>query len=424
MQTLLAFIFVFGIIVIIHELGHFYFAKKAGILVREFAIGMGPKIFQTHRNETTYTIRALPIGGYVMMAGYEEEEDIRLGMPALLILDEEEKVQEIDLSGESFNQNGIPIDIMAYDFEEDLYIEGQLSINEKDTVRYKVNENAVIVQEDGTKIQIAPAHRQFQNAPLISRILTNLGGPLNNFILSIIAFTLLAFLQNGVPTDQAIIGEVMPDSPAAETQLATGDRVLAIDGEEIQLWNEMVAVIYEHPNESIELKVETEEDEVYTQEITPSIQTINGNQEIGQIGVKRYMNNSLRDKIVFGFTETWAYTVMIFTSILSLFTGGFSVDDLGGPVAIYNLTGEVAKVGGMLGIVNFIGLLSINLGLMNLLPIPGLDGGKLVLNVFEGIRGKPLSEDKEGMINLIGVILLIALMLFVTWNDIQRFFFN
>ena len=95
MQTLFAFIFVFGIIVMVHEFGHFYFAKRAGILVREFAIGMGPKIFQTHRNETTYTIRALPIGGYVMMAGYEEEEDIRLGMPALLVLDEEEQVKDV-----------------------------------------------------------------------------------------------------------------------------------------------------------------------------------------------------------------------------------------------------------------------------------------------------------------------------------------
>ncbi len=116
MQTLLAFIFVFGIIVIVHEFGHFYFAKKAGILVREFAIGMGPKIFQTHRNETTYTIRALPIGGYVMMAGYEEDDDIRLGMPALLILDENEKVSEIDLSKDSLHRNGIPVDVIDFDF--------------------------------------------------------------------------------------------------------------------------------------------------------------------------------------------------------------------------------------------------------------------------------------------------------------------
>lgn len=424
MQTLLAFIFVFGLIVLIHEFGHFYFAKKAGVLVREFAIGMGPKVFQTHRNETTYTIRALPIGGYVMMAGYEDDDDIRLGMPALLILDENECVSEIDLSKDSLHRNGVPVDVVAFDLSKDLYIEGQLSNDIADTVSYPVNENAIIIKEDGKKLQIAPENRQFQNAPLLQRMLTNIGGPLNNFLLSIVAFTLFAFMQNGIPANEPLIGEISPDSPAAESQLKTGDRVLSIDGEEINSWTELVLTVQDHPNETLEFEVESKDEEKYIEEITPmSLKTDDG-QEIGQLGVTVYMKNSFTDKLFYGFTETWNVTVMIATAIVSLFTGSFSVNDLGGPVAIFNLTGEVASAAGFLGIINFIGLLSINLGLMNLLPIPGLDGGKLILNVLEGVRGKALEEDTELKITLVGAILLVALMLFVTWNDIQRFFFN
>lgn len=424
MQTLLAFILVFGVIVIVHEFGHFYFAKKSGILVREFAIGMGPKLFQTHRNETTYTLRALPIGGYVMMAGYEEDEDIRLGMPALLVLDDNENVKEIDLTEQAVHKNGIPVDVLAYDFNEELYITGQLADAEGGTVTYQVNEDALIVNQDGTKLQIAPAHRQFQNAPLSRRILTNLGGPLNNFILGIVAFTLLAFLQGGVISSEPLIGEIVPESPAATSQLELGDRVLAIDGEAISSWNEMVETIYENPNEPLVFEIEKPNETTYTETIIPAANTLEDGTEVGQIGIYVYMDDSFSSKMTYGFTETWNLTKAIVSSLGMLFTGQFSLDDLGGPVAIYNLTGEVTQAAGIVGVVSFLGFLSVNLGLMNLLPIPALDGGKLLLNFLEAVRGKPLSEDKEAIINLIGVVLILLLMLFVTWNDIQRFFFN
>ncbi len=136
------------------------------------------------------------------------------------------------------------------------------------------------------------------------------------------------------------------------------------------------------------------------------------------------MKDSFLDKLAFGFTETWFYIKNIFTSILLLVTGQISADNLGGPVAIYQMTSEVTQTAGWLGIVNFIGFLSVNLGLMNLFPIPALDGGKLLLNFIEGVRGKPISEETETMLTLISVVLLLLLMVFVTWNDIQRFFFN
>lgn len=424
MQTILAFILVFGIIVIVHEFGHFYFAKKSGILVREFAVGMGPKLFQTHRNETTYTVRALPLGGYVLMAGYEEEEDIRLGMPALLSLDENEKVTEIDLSDNPVQTSGVPIDVLDYDFDEELYIKGNMAGDTEEIVTYSVNEDAIIVKEEGTRLQIAPANRQFPNAPLLNRILTNFGGPLNNFILAIVAFTLLAFMQGGIPTSEPIVGNISENTPAAETRLETGDRILSIENEKVSTFVEMVQIVEQHPNEELTFEIQSPENEIYTETITPALEITTDGSEVGRIGVEVYMETSFIDKITFGFTETWDTIKAIFQSILMLFTGQFTINDLGGPVAIFEITGEVTRSAGLIGIVSFIGFLSVNLGLMNLLPIPALDGGKLLLNIIEGIRGKRISEEKEAIINLISVILLIVLMLVVTWNDIQRFFLN
>lgn len=424
MQTLLSFILVFGIIVIVHEFGHFYFAKKAGILVREFSIGMGPKLFQTHKNETSYTIRVLPLGGYVLMAGYEDEEDIRLGMSALLTLDEQNRVTEINLSDDNIQVDGVPVDVLDYDFEHELYLKGSIAGNMEDVMTYEVNEDAVIVQEDGTIHQIAPAHRQIQNASLLNRVLTNFGGPLNNFLLAIVAFTIFAFLQGGVPSAEPILGEIQEESPAAVAGLEKGDQILTIEENVIKTWNEMVLTVQEHPEEALTFEVKKSDGQVVEQEITPALHQTEDGTEYGLIGVQVSMNDSFKDKIVFGFTETWAYMKAIVISISMLVTGRLSLDNLGGPIAIFSMTSEVTRMAGILGIINFIGFLSVNLGLMNLLPIPGLDGGKLLLNIVEGIRGKPISEEKQTIITLVGVVLLILLMLFVTWNDIQRYFFN
>lgn len=424
MQTLLSFILVFGTIVIVHEFGHFYFAKKAGILVREFSIGMGPKLFQTHKNETTYTIRVLPLGGYVLMAGYEDEEDIRLGMSALLTLDEQNRVTEINLSDDNIQVNGVPVDVLDYDFEHDLYLKGSVAGNMEDIMTYDVTEDAVIIEEDGTIHQIAPAHRQIQNASLLNRVLTNFGGPLNNFLLAIVAFIIFAFLQGGVPSAEPILGEIQEESPAAVAGLEKGDQILTIEDDVVKTWNEMVLTVQEHPEEPLTFEVKKTDGQVVEQEITPALHQTEDGTEYGLIGVQVSMNDSFKDKIVFGFTETWAYMKAIVISISMLVTGRLSLDNLGGPIAIFSMTSEVTRMAGILGIINFIGFLSVNLGLMNLLPIPGLDGGKLLLNIVEGIRGKPISEEKQTIITLVGVVLLILLMLFVTWNDIQRYFFN
>jgi len=423
LETIIAFILVFGIIVVIHEFGHFYFAKKAGILVREFSIGFGPKIFSYRKGETTYTIRILPLGGYVMMAGYEEEEDLRPGMPVTLFLDNDGKVTKIDTTNSNTDIESIPVEIKEFDLENQLFIEGIIDNDINETEMFYLNRDAVIVKENGLELQIAPSDRRFQNAPLLSRIITNFAGPMNNFILAIIAFIVFAFLQGGVPSNEPVIGQIQEDSVASETVLEESDEITAVDGESTESWNELVTIIQESPNEEITLEIEKENGEIVEEMVTPETVEANEGTTIGRIGIVVSMDTSLMAKISFGFTQTWGIISGILSLLATIFTGGFTIDNLGGPVAIYSATETVVQSAGFLGIVSFMASLSVNLGIVNLLPIPGLDGGKLLLNFVEGIRGKPLSEEKEGILTLISVGLLLLLMILVTWNDIQRFFF-
>ena len=409
--------------VIIHEFGHFYFAKKAGILVREFAIGMGPKIFSHRKNGTTYTVRIFPLGGYVRMAGYGDDEmELRAGMLVKIKLDDTNTITEIDLSDKQ-QLDGVPMELVAYDLDKDMYLEGNVA-GRDGLVRYTVKRDALITEPDGTQVQVAPLDVQFQSAPLLKRMMTNFAGPMNNFILGILVFSAIAFIQGGVLVNESRIGEISPNSPAQEVGLQEGDQVTAINGQEVKLWPELVQTIQSSPNEPLLLKVKSQSDDsVKEVSITPSIQTDEDGNEYGQIGIMQAIERSFSSKIIYGFTQTWFIITSIFSLIGSMFTRGFDVNAFGGPVAIYAATEEVVGYGFM-SILSFLGYLSVNLGTVNLLPVPALDGGKLLLNLVEGVRGKPLEPEKESVITLIGVVMLLLLMIVITWNDIQRFFFG
>lgn len=422
MKTIITFIIVFGILVLVHEFGHFYFAKRAGILVREFAIGMGPKIF-AHRGKdgTTYTIRLLPIGGYVRMAGMGEDmTEITPGMPLSVELNAVGNVVKINTSKKVQLPHSITMEVVDFDLEKELFIKGYVNGNEEEETVYKVDHDATIIESDGTEVRIAPLDVQFQSAKLSQRILTNFAGPMNNFILGFILFTLAVFLQGGVTdlnTNQ--IGQVIPNGPAAEAGLKENDKVLSINNQKIKKYEDFTTIVQKNPEKPLTFVVERNgKEEQLT--VTPEKQKVE-KQTIGKVGVYPYMKTDLPSKLMGGIQDTLNSTTQIFKALGSLFTG-FSLNKLGGPVMMFKLSEEASNAG-VSTVVFLMAMLSMNLGIINLLPIPALDGGKIVLNIIEGVRGKPISPEKEGIITLIGFGFVMVLMVLVTWNDIQRFFF-
>ena len=420
MQAIIAFLFVFSVIVIIHEFGHYYFAKKAGILVREFAIGMGPKIFQVRKGETVYTLRLLPIGGYVRMAGHDEDEqEIKTGMMITIELDKENVVQKLNFDEQLIIENSVPFQIEEADLHRTMTLSGYF-VNSEEKVNLMVSKQATIIESDGTEVVVAPIERQFNSASLWNRIKTNAAGPMNNFILSIIIFIIVGFMQGGVPSNDPVIGQVSDQSAAQEAGLQTSDKIISIDGVDIHSWDDMTSIVRSSADKTLSVTIQRNGD-TKNVSITPkSVEGQNGS-KIGQLGVTRTLDNSILSILGYGFSQTISVIVLVLSALGSIFTKGFNLNQLGGPVAIYSLTSQVAK-NGLIDLLSFMGMISANLGVMNLLPIPALDGGKLVLNFIEGIRKKPLDPEKEGYLTIAGAIFLFALMLLVTWNDIMKLF--
>lgn len=418
MAGIIAFIFIFGIIVVVHEFGHFYFAKKAGILVREFAVGMGPKIFShIGKDGTAYTIRILPLGGYVRMAGWgEDKTEIKTGTPATLTLNEAGLVTRINLSNKQLDNTSLPMQVTSFDFEEALEI-GGLVLDEAKT--YPVHHDATIVEEDGTEVRIAPLDVQYQHATVWGRLMTNFAGPMNNFILGALTFILLVFLQGGVP-DSSNVVTVTAGGSLEAAGVVTGDRILSINGEETLTYEAIVQEVTEAGQDAKEAPLFTilVSHEGQEKELEVCAQEVEGSY---RIGVSPYLKTGFVDKLVGGFQLT-ANAFLLITTALKNLISQFSLDKLGGPVAIYSVTAQAAQ-DGWVSLLNLMALLSINLGIFNLLPIPALDGGKMVMNILEAIRRKPLKPETESYITLAGVVVMVILMVAVTWNDIVRVFF-
>ncbi|WP_313798645.1 RIP metalloprotease RseP [Cytobacillus sp.] len=419
MSTVIAFIVIFGALVFFHELGHFVFAKRAGILCREFAIGFGPKIFSHKKGETIYTIRLLPIGGFVRMAGEDPEMiEIKPGYRIGLLFNEKEEANKIILTNKEKYPDARVVEVEHADIEHDLVIKGYVEGDEDERLQsFPISANAVLV-ENGTETLIAPYDRQFASKTLWQRTMAIFAGPMMNFILAFVVFILIGLLQ-GIPTNDPVLGKLTEDGAAMEAGLKEGDYIQSVDGAEISSWSDVVEIIRKHPNKELQFSLERNGEELQLP-VTPKVQEAEG-EKIGIIGVFQPMEKSPIKAISHGAKETYLWTKEIFVMLGKLVTGQFSIDALSGPVGIYVSTDTVAK-SGIFYLMKWAAILSINLGIMNLLPIPALDGGRLMFFAVEAVRGKPIDRHKEGMVHFIGFALLMLLMLVVTWNDIQRFF--
>ena len=299
---LLTFIIVFGIIVVVHEYGHFYFAKKSGILVREFAIGMGPKIFShIGKDGTAYTIRILPLGGYVRMAGWSDDAtEIKTGTPVSLTLNEEGKVIRVNLSGKKIDQTALPMNVTSFDFEDKLEITG-LVLEESRT--YSVDHDATIVEADGTEVRIAPLDVQYQNATIWGRLITNFAGPMNNFILGIVAFWILIALQGGVQNLDTNHVQVAPNGALAQAGVKNNDQILKVGQTEISNWDDLTQAVEKETkgqkNPKLNLTVKSGNE---TKEVTVSPKK-EGDRYL--LGVTPGMKSDLMSMMVGGLTMAW-----------------------------------------------------------------------------------------------------------------------
>ena len=418
MLGILTFILVFGIIVVVHEFGHFYFAKKSGILVREFAIGMGPKIFaHIGKDGTAYTIRILPLGGYVRMAGWgDDTTEIKTGTPVSLTLTDDGKVKRINLSGKKLDQTALPMQVTQFDFEDKLFIKGLVLEEEK---TFAVDHDATVVEADGTEVRIAPLDVQYQNATIWGKLITNFAGPMNNFILGVVVFWILIFMQGGVRDVDTNQFHIMPQGALAKVGVPETAQITKIGSHEVSNWESLIQAV----------ESETKDKTAPTLDVTISEKgsdkqvTVTPEESQGRylLGVQPGIKSDFVSMFVGGFTTAADSALRILSELKNLIFQP-DLNKLGGPVAIFKASSDAAK-NGIENVLYFLAVISINIGIFNLIPIPALDGGKIVLNILEAIRRKPLKQEIETYVTMAGVVIMVVLMLAVTWNDIMRLFF-
>ncbi|MEJ8554441.1 RIP metalloprotease RseP [Tepidibacter sp. Z1-5] len=321
---------VFGILVLFHEFGHFIVAKKAGVKIHEFAIGMGPKIYSYKGDETEYALRVLPIGGYVRMEGEDEESS---------------------------------------------------------------------------------DPRSFNNKTIFQKISIIFAGPLMNFILAILLFTLM-FMYKGVPG--TTIENTIDNLPAQQVGIKQGDKILKINDSSIKNWDDIRKTVSNSSTNTIKIQVQRDNN-VLEYDITPKDE--NGKKKIGI--EPKYEKNKIISSFKYAVDQTFFILGQMIDFLGKAITGNVSKDEVAGPVGIINVVGKAADAG-IINVIFLGGVISINLGLFNLLPIPALDGGRIIFLLIELIRGKKMNPEREGSIHFIGFVALMLLMVFTIYNDVSR----
>ncbi|MBT2283147.1 RIP metalloprotease RseP [Paenibacillus polymyxa] len=415
-QVVFLTVLMFFVIVTVHEWGHYYFAKRAGILVREFAIGFGPKLFSYKRNETQFTLRLLPFGGYARMAGEDPElVEIQEGQ-TIAVRSADDQVKMIYLDQLDNRKNVIRGEVISIDMENALKL--QLDVD-GEIQEYRIHPQAMLVSR-GKQTQIAPKDRQFGSKTVGQRALAIFAGPLMNFILAFVLFAVYAQMA-GVPVENPKnlqIGEVLEGGAADQANLQKGDIIETINGTVIGTDSQkMVSMIADSKDKPMEWTLRRGSD---TFNITITPRAVEG-QEGGKVGIVP----TLPTRSV-GFVETFKVSGVAMVDTTKVIFEGFkhlinqfNMDDIGGPVRTFEVTGQIAKQG-IEQLTRWAAILSLYLGIFNLLPIPALDGSRLVFLGIEALRGRPVDPNREGMVHFIGFAMLFVLMLAVTYNDILR----
>ena len=348
MTTFLSTIFVLGVLIFVHELGHFLVAKRSGIRVDKFSLGFPPSIFSKKMGETVYSIGIIPLGGFVKMAGENPDEEA----------------------------TGAP--------------------------------------------------DEFMSKSILTRAAVIFAGPFTNFLVAwIIIWGVFIFQGEAVPPERAVIGMVEPGSPAEEAGLANGDIVTAVNGTGVADFGEMATIISAQVEKPVTLAWLRDGREMSATVTTYSEEAYNvsGEKELqGRIGVGwkvEYRSLNIIESLSKSFTTVVGFVVSIVSFVWDLITLKISAKMIGGPVFIARMAGQTAQMG-ITALMTFMAFLSVNLAILNIIPIPMLDGGHLVFLLIEKIKGSPMTINQRMVAQQIGLVFLLLLIVFVTYNDIAR----
>lgn len=430
--NIIIFVLILGVIVTIHEIGHFIFAKRAGILCREFSIGMGPKLWRKKIGETTYSIRLFPIGGFVAMAG-EDGDDLGITEDVIVAIEQNENQEITHIHLDEYEQlvsehRATIVKTQHLDLSDALTFTGYVQTDESHTLQTFPVAKEVYLVEKHEPIQLALENRRFGSKTPWQKFQTIFAGPAMNFIL---AFVLLfaIFAIGGTPVNDPVLGEVITSSPAERAGLEAGDEITKFNGESVATYEEIATLTQGVPNEivtiefirdgepqSVQVKIAAVEREVMNE--SGAVEVV----EVGQLGVYRSMTYNPLVAIKSSFEGLYQDIASVFTSLGMLFSGAASVNDLSGPVGIAVMTSQVTETAGFTGLVRWMAFLSVNIGFLNLLPLPALDGGRLVFVAYEAITRRKANPKFEMYLNLAGIMLLFGLIIYVTFNDILRLF--
>jgi regulator of sigma E protease len=436
---------VFAVLVVVHEAGHFAMAKKVGVRVLRFSVGYPPKVFGMRRGETEYSIGATPFGGYVRMLGDEvgeepKPEELTLYLHEIgLDLIGAARARGVLQAGGEFDENlraladrlggsgaGVAHSVIGRALKPDeAILLGEVARQPKVDDAIKS-----LAERPPTKLVEAYCKRAFPTQPLGKRVLIVLAGPLANIIFAPILLTFV--FMTGVPELLPVVGKTTNNLPAAKAGLRAGDRILAVDGRPMETWTDFSKTVKAGDGSPIKLEIDRQQKGASARStivIKPTRldqKTIYGtNATTWVIGVQPSGDEITRRYGPFGAVKeagktSVEMTVQMVVGIASIFSGTTPVREaLGGPIMIAQMAGKEAHEG-FANLAMFTVMLSLELGIINLLPVPLLDGGHLLFFVFEGVKGKPLElRYREAMLQ-VGLFLLVALMAFVIFNDISR----
>ena len=392
-------IVILGVIVFLHELGHFATAKYFGMPVSEFAIGMGPRIFSVRRGETVYSIRVLPLGGFVNIEGMQPEN---------FDLERFKKEKTDEIIEELRNEKGLT--------EKSDEIESEEFVNE---VSKRLDEN---VEKELKKQENIQKNGFFAKSPF-SRFVVLIAGVMMNFISALIALFVMLSITGVMPIKYTapVVGEIQADSRAKE-KLKVNDRILAVNGENVSNWVEMsekvLKISQNYKDEDVSLKILRND-----KEITENVKlTYNKEAKANLLGIQVLsQKTNINERIKMSFVLFRDYFKLTLDGVRMLVTGKVAMKEMTGPVGLPKIVGQAYGQGGFFALLGIFILISINIGIMNLLPIPALDGGRLIFVIpeFFGIKVNKKIEEK---IHMIGMIFLLVLMLVIVFFDVTKYF--